>query len=84
MDPRTSTSSQKHRLSRDQKTMSEKRTERSVITTKDKAVRRNPPKEFNVAINVSKWEDKPRKTGQAEGASPGGKKQEPFAENGRS
>lgn len=84
MDPRTSTSSQKHRLSRDQKTMSEKRTERTVITSKEKAVRRNLPKEFNVAINVSKWEDKPGKTGQAEGASPSSRKREPVAENGRS
>ncbi|KAJ6125735.1 hypothetical protein N7523_003355 [Penicillium sp. IBT 18751x] len=81
MDPRTSTSSQKHRLSRDQKPMSEKRTERTVITTKEKAVRRNLPKEFNVAINVSKWEDKPRRTGQAEGASPGSKKREPVTEH---
>jgi len=65
--------------------MSEKRTERTVITTREKAVRRNPGKELNVAINFSEWEkQKPKKTSQANGASPGGKKKEHAAENGQS
>lgn len=86
MDPmRTSSSSQKHRVSRDQKNMSEKRTERTVITTREKAVRRNPAKEFNVNFNVSEWENpKARKPSKADGASPGGKKREPVPENGQS
>jgi gamma-tubulin complex component 2 len=64
--------------------MSEKRTERTVITTKEKAVRRNPPKEFNVA-NVSDWErPKSKKTVQPDGASPGAKKREHDALNGQS
>lgn len=86
MDPmRTSSSSQKHRVSGDQKNMSEKRTERTVITTREKAVRRNPVKEFNVNFNVSEWENpKARKSSKADGASPGGKKREPVPENGQS
>jgi gamma-tubulin complex component 2 len=56
-----------------------------VITTKEKAVRRNPPKEFNVAINVSDWErPKSKKTVQPDGASPGPKKREHDAVNGQS
>ena len=52
MDPlRTSTASQKHRLSRDQKSMPEKRTERTVITTRERSVRRNPIKESSSAAN---------------------------------
>lgn len=41
---RTSTSSPKHRLSRDQRSFSEKRSERTTVTTREKTVRR-PVKE---------------------------------------
>ncbi|KAJ5666806.1 hypothetical protein N7462_011215 [Penicillium macrosclerotiorum] len=70
-DPlRTSTSSQKQRVSRDQKTMSEKRTERTVITTREKAVRRNPAKE-------SEWDkSRTKKNSHADVTSPAGKRKE--------
>lgn len=85
MDPlRTSTSSQKHRLSRDQKTVSEKRTERSVITTREKAVRRNPVKESTSAANRVDWErTRPKKMAQADGASPNAAMREQGMDDGR-
>ncbi|KAJ6030644.1 uncharacterized protein N7446_000293 [Penicillium canescens] len=71
IDPsRASTSSQKHRVSRDQKSMSEKRTERTVITTKEKAVRRNPVKDSLSAANRGDWDKtRPKRPVQADGAS---------------
>ncbi|KAJ5319983.1 hypothetical protein PENANT_c040G11045 [Penicillium antarcticum] len=71
MDPsRASTASQKHRMSRDQKIMSEKRTERSMITTREKVVRRNPVKESLSAANRGDWEKtRPKRPVQADGAS---------------
>ncbi|CEJ53871.1 Putative Gamma-tubulin complex protein 2 (Eurofung) [Penicillium brasilianum] len=73
---RTSTSSQKQRLPRDQKTMTEKRTERSVITTKEKAVRRHPIKEPS-ASNRGEWDKlRTKKTRTAEAMSPVGNRRE--------
>lgn len=71
MDPsHASTSSQKHRVSRDQKSMSEKRTERAVITTREKAVRRNPVKESLSAANRGDWDKtRPKRPVQADGTS---------------
>lgn len=85
VDPlRTSTSSQKHRSSRDQRTMSEKRTERTVISTKEKAVRRNPVKESSSATNRGDGErSRSKKPSQAEGASPGSRKRDPDTVDGQ-
>ncbi|KAJ5081783.1 hypothetical protein NUU61_010047 [Penicillium alfredii] len=81
VDPlRTSTSSQKHRMSRDQKTMSEKRSERMVVTTREKAVRRNPVKESTGAANRGDWDRiKPKK--MADGASPNARRAEKDTSN---
>ncbi|KAJ5172803.1 hypothetical protein N7492_005396 [Penicillium capsulatum] len=81
IDPlRTSTSSQKHRLSRDQKNVSEKRTERTMITTKEKSVRRNPIKESSTAANRGDGErSRSKKPSQLDGASPGPGRREPDA-----
>ncbi|KAJ5175958.1 Spindle pole body component alp4 [Penicillium canariense] len=83
MDPsRTSTSSQKQRSSREPKSMTEKRTERTVITEREKAVRRIPVKASSSAGNRGEW-DKPRtkKTSMADGTSPIGKIREQEASN---
>ncbi|KAJ5569612.1 uncharacterized protein N7459_009042 [Penicillium hispanicum] len=71
MDPlRTSASSQRHRMSRDQKSMSEKRTERTVITTKEKAARRNPVKEPVGATNRGERDkSRTKQPGQVDDAS---------------
>lgn len=78
MDPlRTTNSSQKHKLSRDQQSMSEKRTERTVITTREKAVRRNPVKESSSAANRGDGEKaRPKTIVQADLASPNAAKRE--------
>ncbi|GLI82084.1 gamma tubulin complex Spc97/GCP2 subunit Alp4 [Penicillium ochrochloron] len=74
---RTSTSSQKQRLPRDQKNMTEKRTERTVITTREKAVRRNPIKESSSASNRGDWDkSKTKKTRTTDGMSPVGHRRE--------
>lgn len=84
MDPlRTSSSSQKHRLSSDRKTVSEKRTERSVITTREKAVRRNPVKESTSAANRGDWEKARPKKMATDGASPNAAKREQGMTGGR-
>ncbi|KAJ5372846.1 Spc97/Spc98 [Penicillium concentricum] len=74
-DPlRHSTSSQKHRVSRDQKSMPEKRPERIVITSREKAMRRNPVnpvKESISAANRGDWDKtRPRKLAQLDEANP--------------
>jgi gamma-tubulin complex component 2 len=71
VDPsRASTSSQKHRISRDQKSMTEKRAERAVITTREKTVRRNPVKESLSAANRGDWDKtRPKRPAQSDGAS---------------
>ncbi|KAF4771457.1 hypothetical protein HAV15_004253 [Penicillium sp. str.  len=74
-DPlRHSTSSQKHRASRDQKSMSDKRSERIVIASREKAVRRNPVnpvKESISAANRGDWDKtRPRKPVQLDDARP--------------
>jgi gamma-tubulin complex component 2 len=80
---RTSTSSQKQRLPREQKNMTEKRTERTVITTREKAVRRNPVKESSSASNRGEWDkSRTKKTRTADGMSPAGHKREQDAPNG--
>lgn len=60
-----STSSQKHTTSRDHNSMSDKRAERMVITSREKAVRRNPVnpvKESISAANRGDWDKtRPRK-----------------------
>lgn len=68
-DPlRHSTSSQKHRASHDQKSMSEKRQERMVITSREKAVRRNPA---NPAASRGDWDrTRPRKPLQFDDTNP--------------
>lgn len=64
--------------------MSEKRSERTVITTREKAVRKNPVKESSSTANRGDWEkSKPQKTGQAEIASPGGKSREKVTAHGQ-
>lgn len=84
MDPlRTSTSSQKQRLPRDQKNVTEKRTERTVITTREKAVRRNPVKESSNASNRGDWDKaRTKKTRTADGMSPAGNMREQDAPTG--
>lgn len=58
-------------MSRDQNNMSEKRTERTVVTTRDKAVRRHPVKESASAANRGDREkSRSRQTGQMDGGSP--------------
>jgi gamma-tubulin complex component 2 len=80
---RTSTSSQKQRLPREQKNMTEKRTERTVITTREKAVRRNPIKESSRASNRGDWDkSKTKKTRTTDGLSPVGHRREPDAPTG--
>lgn len=70
---RSSTASQKHRMSRDQRSMSEKRTERTTITTREKSVRRNPIKESSSAANRGdRDKSRPKYPSQLDGASPGG------------
>jgi gamma-tubulin complex component 2 len=67
---RNSSASQNHRVSRDQKSMSEKRTERAVITTREKSVRRNPVKESTSAPNRSDWDKvRPKKPAQTDSAN---------------
>ncbi|KAJ5363039.1 Spc97/Spc98 [Penicillium brevicompactum] len=67
---RNSSSSQNHRVSRDQKSMSEKRSERAVITTRERSVRRSPIKESISAPNRSDWDkNRPRKAFQSDGAN---------------
>lgn len=68
-DPlRHSTSSQKHGASRDQKSMSEKRQERMVVTSREKAVRRNPA---NPAASRGDWDrTRPRKPVQLDDTNP--------------
>ncbi|KAJ6088823.1 hypothetical protein N7486_010084 [Penicillium sp. IBT 16267x] len=68
---RSSTTSQKHRMSRDQRSMSEKRTERTTITTREKSVRRSPIKESSSAANRGdRDKSRPKYPSQLEGASP--------------
>ncbi|KAJ5464130.1 hypothetical protein N7475_007265 [Penicillium sp. IBT 31633x] len=72
-DPlRHSTSSQKPRAPRDQRSMSEKRLERAVVTTREKAVRRNPINSVKESVGVpsrSDWDKaRPRKPVQVDGA----------------
>jgi hypothetical protein len=74
-DPlRHSTSSQKHRASRDQKSMSDKRSERMVIASREKAMRRNPVnpvKESISAANRGDWDKtRPRKPIQLDDSRP--------------
>lgn len=85
MDPlRTSTSSQRHRMSRDQKSMSEKRTERTVITTKEKAARRNPVKEPVGATNRGEREkSRSKQPGQVDDASSDPRRKEHEAAEGQ-
>lgn len=85
MDPLlTSTSSQKHRHSRDQKSTSEKRSERTVITTREKAVRKNPVKESPSTAHREDWEKaRPKKTGHVDGTSPNATKREQGMANGQ-
>lgn len=84
MDPlRTSTASQKHRLSRDQKNVSEKRTERTTITTKEKTMRKNLVKESSSAGNRGDG-DRSRSKKPLDGASPGPRRREPDAIDGQS
>ncbi|CAG7943378.1 unnamed protein product [Penicillium salamii] len=65
-----SSSSQNHRVSRDQKSMSEKRSERAGITTRERSVRRNPTKEPVSAPNRAEWDkNRPRKPIQTDGAN---------------
>ncbi|CAG8938069.1 unnamed protein product [Penicillium salamii] len=67
---RNSSSSQNHRVSRDQKSMSEKRSERAGITTRERSVRRNPTKEPVSAPNRAEWDkNRPRKPIQTDGAN---------------
>ena len=78
MDPlRSSTASatQKHRMSRDQRSMSEKRTERTTVTTREKSVRRNPVKESSSAANRGD-RDKSRPKYPSQSDSPGGRRPE--------
>lgn len=87
MDPlRTSTSSQKHRMSRDQKNMSEKRTERTTITTKEKTMRRNPVKESSTsAVNRGDGErSRSKRPSRVDDASPGPLRGEADATDGQS
>ncbi|CAG8083443.1 unnamed protein product [Penicillium salamii] len=68
---RNSSSSQNYRVSRDQKSMSEKRSERAGITTRERSVRRNPTKEPVSAPNRAEWDkNQPRKPIQTDGANP--------------
>ncbi|CAG8359156.1 unnamed protein product [Penicillium salamii] len=68
---RNSSSSQNHRVSRDQKSMSEKRSERAGITTRERSVRRIPTKEPVSAPNRAEWDkNRPRKPIQTDGANP--------------
>ncbi|KAJ5087670.1 hypothetical protein N7456_011286 [Penicillium angulare] len=78
MDPlRSSTTSQKHRMSRDQRSMSEKRTERSTVTTREKSVRRNHVREPSTAANRGdRDKSRPKYPSQLDGASPGGRRGE--------
>ncbi|KAJ5124010.1 uncharacterized protein N7515_007835 [Penicillium bovifimosum] len=70
---RHSTSSQNYRTSRDQKSMSEKRSERTVITTREKAARRNPinpVKESVSAANRGDWDkSRPQRAAQVDASS---------------
>lgn len=67
---RNSSSSQNHRVSRDQKSMSEKRSERAVVTTRERSVRRSPIKESISAPNRSDWDkNRPRKPLQSDAAN---------------
>lgn len=65
---RASTSSPKHRQSRDQRSLSEKRTERTTVTTKEKTIRR-PVKEPS-ASRGDRDKSRPKPSGLAGGASP--------------
>ncbi|KAJ5923991.1 hypothetical protein N7466_008178 [Penicillium verhagenii] len=78
MDPlRSSTASQKHRMSRDQRSMSEKRTERSTITTREKSVRRNTIKDSSSAANrADRDKSRPKYPNQPDGANLGGTSRE--------
>ncbi|CAG8020771.1 unnamed protein product [Penicillium olsonii] len=68
---RNSSSSHPHRVSRDQKSMSEKRSERPGITTRERSVRRNQTKDSISAPNRGDWEkNRPRKPIQTDGANP--------------
>ncbi|KAJ5731970.1 hypothetical protein N7493_003451 [Penicillium malachiteum] len=74
---RSSTASQKHRLSRDQRNMSEKRSERSTVTTRERSVRRNPVKESsNATSRGDRDKSRPNYPSQLDGASPGGRRRE--------
>ncbi|KAJ6172170.1 hypothetical protein N7470_001237 [Penicillium chermesinum] len=65
---RTSTSSPKHRLSRDQRSSSERRSERTTVTTREKAIRR-PVKEQS-ASRGDRDKPRPKSSTGTNGASP--------------